>query len=322
MHELRGRARYLRSISLGAIAAITSAATHSAAAPTDAPPMRIAVSIAPLRGLIEPMLPAGSEVTVLLTPARSPHGTELTPSVVHDALAADILFHVGPAADPAASPLAAARSRQAAPSVTVIDADEHHDHNHHQDHDHEHDHDAAILEHAWLDPAIVAGFIPRARDAIEAALEAAGRLDDAERRRIASAERALLREVSAVASAYDLLLPIMRGRPVVSLHGALDAHLRDAGADVARPLLIGHAAEPSPRALHAALARAQSTTGGVIVLIDSPTPPRFAALLEQTPGVHIAMIDPITRADWSRLMRDNLQAIMLAASPGLTSPRE
>ncbi len=318
MHGMRRRARYLRSISLGAIAAITPAATHSAAAPTDAAPMRVAVSIAPLRGLVEPMLPAGSEVTVLLPPSRSPHGMELTPSVVHDALAADILFHVGAAADPAASPLAAARRRHAAPSVTVLRADEHVDHDHH----HDHDHDAAILEHAWLHPALVADFIPRARAAIEAALESAGRLDDAQRRRIASAEGAILREVAAVASAYEVSLPIMRGRPVVSLHGALDAHLRSAGAEVARPLLIWHAAEPSPRALHEALNRARSTPGGVIVLIDSAAPPRFAALLEHTPGVHIARIDPITREDWSRLMRDNLHAILLAASPGLTSPRE
>lgn len=320
MHGPRRRARYLISISLGAIAAITPAATRSTAAPTDAPPMRVAVSIAPLRGLVEPMLPAGSIVTVLLPPSRSPHGMELTPSTVHDALAADILFYLGPAADPAATPLAAARRRHAAPSVSVLHTDDHDDHDHHHDHDHEHD--AANLEHAWLDPAMVADFIPRARAAIEAALESAGLLDDSQRRRIASAEAAIQRDVAAVASAYEVSLPILRGRPVVSLHGALDAHLRSAGAEVARPLLIGHAAEPSPRTLHEALSRAQSTPGGVIVLIDSPAPPRFAALLEHTKGVHIARIDPITRDDWSRMMRDNLHALLLAASPGLTSPRE
>lgn len=314
------RVRRPRAVVVIASTILCVVAINTAAA--DAPPMRVAVSIAPLRSLVEPMLPAGSEVSVLLPTARSPHGMELAPSVVHAALAADILFHVGAIADPAANPLAAARRRAGAASVTVIDphsdADLDHDHSHHEDHDH----GSAWLEHAWMDPAIVAEFVPRARAAIEAELSEMGRLDDAERARIAFAERSILRDVAAVASAYDTMLTVLAGRPVVSLHGSLDALLTDHGASVASPLLVGHGSEPSPRALHDALARAADTPGGLIVLIDSPAPPRFAALIETAPGVRIARIDPIAREDWSRLMRDNLHAILLAASPGLTSPRE
>lgn len=53
------------------------------------------VTIAPLKGLVEPLLPAGSKVTVLMPPGRSEHGYEFSPSDVAALAGADIVVYVG-----------------------------------------------------------------------------------------------------------------------------------------------------------------------------------------------------------------------------------
>ena len=78
--------------------------------PTNASPssreagLHVAVSIAPLSSLVEPMLPPGSRISIILPAQATPHAEELTPSRVLNAAEADVLFYIGGGADPVVRP--------------------------------------------------------------------------------------------------------------------------------------------------------------------------------------------------------------------------
>ena len=60
-----------------------------------APPLRAVVTVAPLKGIIEPLLPPGSTLSVLMPPGRSEHGYEFTPSDIAALAKADLVVYVG-----------------------------------------------------------------------------------------------------------------------------------------------------------------------------------------------------------------------------------
>src|ERR1051325_6125673 len=65
--------------------------------PSAAPlqPLKVVVTVAPLRGLIEPLLPEGSTVTVLMQPGKSEHGYEFTPADMAAVAKADLVLYIG-----------------------------------------------------------------------------------------------------------------------------------------------------------------------------------------------------------------------------------
>src|SRR5262249_16988006 len=77
----------------------TPAANPSASAPAAAP-IHAAVSIAPLRGLIEPLLPPGSKVELLVPAGVSEHGYEIPPARLASMAKADLLVYVGMGMEP------------------------------------------------------------------------------------------------------------------------------------------------------------------------------------------------------------------------------
>src|SRR5882757_8715144 len=63
--------------------------------PDKAAGLRAVVTIPPLKGLIEPLLPPGTTVTVLMQPGRSEHGYEFTPADMAAMARADVFVYVG-----------------------------------------------------------------------------------------------------------------------------------------------------------------------------------------------------------------------------------
>ncbi|MEL7473635.1 MAG: zinc ABC transporter substrate-binding protein, partial [Planctomycetota bacterium] len=133
--------------------------------------MRVAVTIAPLSGLVTPLLPEGSRVDILIPPGLSPHGAELTPSAIAIAAKADLVLGIGFGLD-AGALRGVPRERmmlfqdivELAPSGTHDHADhEGGDHADHADHGH-HDGHAGHAHadgdpHVWLNPALCALFV-------------------------------------------------------------------------------------------------------------------------------------------------------------------
>src|SRR5262245_42232134 len=58
-------------------------------------PLKVVVTVAPLKGLVEPLLPEGSSVTVLMRPGKSEHGYEFTPADLAAVAKADLVVFVG-----------------------------------------------------------------------------------------------------------------------------------------------------------------------------------------------------------------------------------
>src|SRR6185295_361805 len=69
-------------------------------APYKAVPLDVVVTLAPLRGLVEPRLPEGSKIAVLMPPGRSEHGYEFTANDIAQLGRADLVVLVGLGLEP------------------------------------------------------------------------------------------------------------------------------------------------------------------------------------------------------------------------------
>ena len=134
-------------------------------------PLRVVVTIAPLAGLVHELLPAGSEVLILMAPGRSEHGYEFTPRELAGIGRADLVVSVGLSLEPKVAEFLHDHPSEARVEVCLADvleirspagadAESRHDHSH--DHDH-----GPIDQHLWLDPVLMARAIPAASRARE-----------------------------------------------------------------------------------------------------------------------------------------------------------
>ena len=83
---------------LGAVALIVGACERRGPASTGA--VRAVVTVPALAGIVKPLLPEGSELTVLMKPGRSEHGYELTPTDIAALGRADLVVYVGMGLEP------------------------------------------------------------------------------------------------------------------------------------------------------------------------------------------------------------------------------
>src|SRR5882724_10246857 len=91
-----GRMRWAAWVAgLVALAAVFAGCGHEQAPAGGGIPLKVVVTIAPLKGLVEPLLPEGSTVTVLMQPGKSEHGYEFTPGDVAAMAKADLFVYVG-----------------------------------------------------------------------------------------------------------------------------------------------------------------------------------------------------------------------------------
>lgn len=268
---------------------------------------RIAVSISPLRSLIEPMLPAGATVDIILSEQSSPHADELSPSRAEAAYRADVLVFIGAGADPSVERIA--RRRDSAGRVSVAITLQDGDADPHDAHDHSHDHDHA-LAHAWLDPHLVERAIPALRDALLVAASGSNppfRLDAA---RLDAASAAVVRNVREVDRAYHQMLGALPPTRFISFHGAFDAVLEQHGLEHVGTLLSGHGAEPTPERL--SLAANELRREDTILIIEATENVSSIRRLIESSGARIARLDALHPDDWETMMRANLRAIIAA----------
>ncbi|RMH27070.1 MAG: hypothetical protein D6693_06050 [Planctomycetota bacterium] len=296
--------QHRRSRATGAALLTTAAAIAGAghAAGVSPAPITVAVSVPSLESLVAPALPPSAQIEALPRTPGDVHGAELSPSTVLTALTADVLVYTSDRAEPAMARLADRRRALGAPSVAFVDD--------HGEPSHAHDHAAlgAGAEHPWLDPALVASRWPVFASELA---RAAGVTDPA------AGPSSAVRDAREVEGAYRVAAADLAGWSLVSVHGAADAALRDAGFTVLAPMSRGHGVGVTPSAI-ARLATAADRTGGrVILLIDASLPAGLAGRLERRFGVRLAFINTASGRDWERLMRENLRSVLAAAlAPG------
>lgn len=285
-------------------------------------PVRAVVSIPPLKGLVEPLLPPGSRVTVLVRPGASEHGFEPTPAQVSEAVNADLLVWMG-GMEPAVDRLAAANPRPGRADVRlaeVLTMDMHQD-----AHDHgpgeEHDHGAQGDPHAWLDP-VTAKEIVRAVGAKVAAGRPALSGAGARSHPGGAAVQAQLDALDALDREYRAGLADASGRTVVVAHDAYGWLARRYGL---RMVAISGltAAEPAPGDQQRA--REAVRAGNVRAVFTEPQiSDRAARGIAEATGVRVLTLDPLGDGDYFKMMRANLVALRtgLGLGAGAAGPGE
>lgn len=296
------------------------------------PPLKAVVTVAPLKGLLEPLLPLGSEVKVLMTPGRSEHGYEFTPEDLAALTSADVVVRVGlglepkvaevlrrqPRAtreevcfarvvglEPQATEAAGTSGGEPAPGPTPA-GHEGHDHAAHEDHDHEaHGPDP----HLWLDPALCADLVPVMAIAVTRALEHKAPLTDLQREELVRVEALQIVKVTNVDEAWRARLAAVKGRAMVTHHDAFSRPAARYGFRIAAVIRGSESAEPGPGDVASIVASIRRE--GVRTIFVEPQFNKDAAeRIARAAKVRTATLDPLGDGDWFALMQKNLDALV------------
>lgn len=293
------------ALSAGQPANPERAAEAQAGAPAPAAAaVRAVVSIPPLRGLIEPLLPPGSSVEVLIPPGVSEHGYEIPPAKLAALARADLVVHVGLGLEPqvlkflagnprparlvveaASIPAVAARSKTITPHVCEGD----------------HDHDAHTLAadpHLWLDPQMARALVQHV--AAELARQAPSP-------RLAAAAESLVQRIDLIDARYARAIRQAAQKTIVVAHDAYGWLAARYDLDVVA--IAGLAGgEPKPDDIRDAI-RAVREQRVAVVFAEPQLNPAAARRVAQGAGVRLGMLDPLGDGDWFKLMETNLAAL-------------
>jgi len=303
-HPVRFTTAALRSAVC--VAVLFAAASGVSAAPidaSDAPPLRIAVSVPPLTWFAVQLAGPGAEVVTALPAGSSPASYDPTPRQAMTLLDADLYVAVGVAMESALLP--ALRRDDDGPllcdagaAVDLLPAPDHHGH------DHGHDHgDQGVDPHVWLSPRRAADMAGAVADAVTAL-----RPDQA----AAVAERlAAVRAELAALDAYAadrLAGPV---RPLLVQHPAYGYLAADYGLEVLTVERAGMA--PSPAHLGRVITEAKERGASALVV-----QPQFAdgqvLKAARALGLEIVELDPLA-PDYPDAMRRLIDGIARLTGP-------
>lgn len=287
-------------------------------------PLKAVVTIPPLRSLVEPMLPAGSTIEVLVPPGVSEHGYEIPPASLAELASADVVVMVGLGLEPKVERFLERRQRPSRKVVVFADAAgiasakdakagadvDHAGHVHTEDGSCC-DHGSVVDPHVWLDPVLVEKLVPAVASAVRSHLGD----DQAALDALAAAERSTLARVAAVNVAYEATLASRARSTVIVGH---DAWRRLASRYGFQTVAIAGltATEPTPASLERAIEAAKEHSVPVIFL--EPQLSRAGGeRIARTTGLPVRMLDPLGGGDWFATMRANLTELAgaLGATP-------
>ncbi|MBI1190055.1 MAG: hypothetical protein GC200_05165 [Tepidisphaera sp.] len=283
------------------------------------PALRVAVSIAPLEGLVKPLLPEGSSVTVLVPPGRSEHGYEFTPAELAALAQADLVVYVGLNLEPK---VAAIIERHDSPGQRVVcfaeaagirdeaggagrEGPGGHAHEGHEGHGGEEE-DGRIDPHLWLDPSLCEKLVPSVAAQVKAGLaakgagDAAGTVDAA-----AAAMEAKIRETD---EAWRAALAPFAGRAIVTHHDAFSRPAERYGLKVAAVVRPIETADPSPAQLVGVI-EAIRREHVLTLFVEPQFNAKAAERIGQAAQINIAKLDPLGDGDWFKMMKGNLEAL-------------
>jgi len=294
--------------------------------PATAAPINAVVTIAPLKGLLEPLLPPGSAVTMLMQPGRSEHGYEFTPADVARVAQADLVVYVGlnletKFGEILRRPSAAGRRVLCFGEVVGLQKpggpvpNSGHVHKHAPGEVCDHDHEAGYVDqHLWLDPVLVARLIPAMRAEIEAIQRARGTLSDAEKARLASAEEALIQRVMQVHTDWSTRLLPIKGVPVVTHHNAFPRAAERYGFRIAAVVRPFETSDPSPKEI-AQTVQVIRTQNVPAIFIEPQFNAGAAKRIAQAAGITVGSLDPLGDGDWFKMMEGNLNQLVEHLTP-------
>lgn len=302
-------------------------------APYKATPLNTVVTIAPLRGLLEPLLPEGSKIAVLMPPGRSEHGYEFTANDIAQLGRADLVLLVGLGLEPQVDSFLHKQpfqSRRVVELGEVLKLEE----AHHppaqkdapsdkdpkektpdapgrktlksQDEGHKH---GLIDPHVWLDPQLVLDAIPEIKQAVLDSIELKGPVTDQTRSDLDKAAAALIERVKTVHNDYTTRLKPFANRAIVTHHAAFGRLAARYGLKVAVVMQPVESSEPTPGQI-ADVVKAIRKENVKAVFVEPQFNPSAAEHIAKAAGVRLGRLDPLGDGDWFRMMDANLAELV------------
>ena len=272
--------------------------------PADDGRLRVVASIPPVAGLVQPLLPEGTEFVTLVPSGRSVHGFSLSPSDLARLAGADVVVSIGLGLE---TGLDRALDRAAPDARRVVFAhvvgldDTEAEHGHAHEHGHDHD-DGAVDEHLWLDPALCIELV----NAVEEALAAQPGVDTAA---LATRADALRAHINDIDRQYREALAPYHGARIITLHRAYGRIANRYGLEIASVVRPLNTSEPTPAQVEAS-ARAIEEGGVRAIFIEPQLPSAIAVRLAERAGVGLRTLDPLGRGDWFAMMESNLHELV------------
>lgn len=306
-------ATLLPAASLGLQPAMTPAAPASVTKPAA---LRAVVSIAPLRGIVEPLLPPGSTVRVLMPPGRSEHGYEFTPADMAELAGADLVVFVGLGLEPQIQEFVTSHASPKRVDISLAEAlglhTTHEPDAHDHGDNHEHCDHGPVDPHVWLDPDLVAKATPRIVDAAREAVAAADRETPAARAAALEAiTKNLLAQSAMIAKLQEdlkaTLLP-HKGAKIVTHHAAFGRFAERYGLVIAEVIKGNEGAEPTPGRI-ASIVSAVKAEQVKAIFVEPQFNAAAAERIAKAAGVKLGTLDPLGDGDWFTMMRANAEAI-------------
>ncbi len=282
--------------------------------------IRVVVTIPPLKGLIEPLLPEGSTVTVLMPPGRSEHNYEFTPADMAEVGRADIVLYVGLGLEPQVMGFLDSHRSERRVDVCFAEAvgvhaegvDEHREGTEretaHRDEADEHNH-GDTDPHVWLDPVLVQRALPRLADAVGRALALGAPADAKAKARLATSLDALIAKVGAVDGDYRKQLGPLKGSKIVTHHAAFGRLVERYGLVIAEVIRMSEGAEPTPGRI-ASIVKAVESEGVKVIFVEPQFNGAVAERIARAAGVKVGVLDPLGDGDWFAMMKGNLEALV------------
>jgi zinc transport system substrate-binding protein len=304
-----------RIILLGFVLALLGAC----AKPADTGPRLVLVEVAPLVGLVEPLLGTDIEIRAIVPAGVSPHGYQLTPSDIVDLSRASLVITVGAPLEPAinrAIDQHADPARVFSIAATLgIDAAacDHpaHDHASHDGHDHAHSHNHGADPHLWLDPQLMIRFV----EAIDA---------DLTKRQLVGKDHGgymkhLTAAITSIDASFSNELAPFEGRAIITHHDAFRRIADRYGLVVAEVIRPVSAVEPTPGDMARATEAIREYNAGAI-FVEPQFPDALPRRIAQQLNVKLYTLDPVGSEDWVNLMRANLRALVAGLSESGRAP--
>ncbi|MFZ4574090.1 MAG: metal ABC transporter substrate-binding protein [Phycisphaerales bacterium] len=286
--------------------------------------IRVVVTVAPLKGLIEPLLPEGSHLRVLMQPGRSEHGYEFSPEELADLARADVVVYVGLNLEPKVAALVAESKRPAGQRVVCFGevagiqkpGEPVPNTGHHEAADHEHgdecdhDHEGYVDQHLWLDPVLVKELLPVVTAAIKDAAAAKGATSEAQAK-VEQAGLVVEARVQAVDAEWTSAFKEMAGAPIVTHHNAFSRPAERYGFKVAAVIRGVDGKDPTPADVKRVVDEIKAQKARAI-FVEPQFNARAAERIAKVAKVKLARLDPLGDGDWFKLMTKNLESMKAA----------
>jgi zinc transport system substrate-binding protein len=270
----------------------------------------VVVSIPPLAGLVRPLLPPNSEVTVLVPAGRTAHGYRPTPEDIAAIGRADAVVLVGMNLETGMAKAVRGKPVIKMSEVLGLDEDPHAGHDHSGD-EHDHDHAAHTDPHLWLDPVLAARFVRALPGAVPESLRNEETAQNAEW---------LAEKIDGIDAEYAERLAPFAGRAIVTHHASFTRVAERYGLEVAAVLRAIETLEPSPADIAGAV-RAIEDRGVGAIFVEPQFGVTSATRVADSAGVELVTLDPLGDGNWIELMRANLDALVTGLGAGAAAPK-